>query len=155
MILIPGKENLKPKEMLIQGKGQWSNCISSNNKDWQANTCLIDTSTSVLRARFLIMEEIHKRHNIEMDPITQDDDDNFTQGTAVSRSTIFTNATQNTYAITQEDIDAFQRAIEHKNSDLCYDLGNLKKQHRIDEDKMQKEILELQGKTSAINNGKF
>jgi hypothetical protein len=104
------------------------------------------------------MEEIHKRHNIEMDPITQDDDDNFTQGTvstAVSRSTIFTNATQNTYAITQEDIDAFQRAIEHKNSDLCYELGNLKKKHRVDEDKMQKDILELQGKMSAIDSGKF
>ena len=123
-----------------------------------ANTCLVDTSPSVLRARFLIMEEIHKTHNIEMDPITQDDDDNFTQGTvstAVSRSTIFTNATQNTYAITQEDIDAFQRAIEHKNSDLCYELGNLKKKHRVDEDKMQKDILELQGKMSAIDSGKF
>lgn len=90
-----------------------------------------------------------------MDGITQEDDDNFTQGTAVSRSTIFTNATQNTFAITQEDIDAFQRAIENKNSDLCYDLGNMKKQHRIDEDNMQKEILELQGKKNAIDNGEF
>lgn len=111
-----------------------------------------DAHSSVLRARFNIMEEIHRRHKIELDAITQDDDDTFTQGTAVSRSTIFTNATSNTFMITQEDINAFQRALEIKNSDLCYELGNMKKQHRTDEDSMQKEILELQGKKNTIDN---
>ena len=53
-----------------------------------------------------------------MDGITLEDDDNFTQGTDVSRSKIFTNVTQNKFAITQEDIDAFQQAIENKSSDL-------------------------------------
>jgi hypothetical protein len=78
------------------------------------------------------MEEIHRRHKIELDGIT---------GTAASRSTIFTNATSNTFVITQKDIEAFQRALEIKNSDLCDDLDNRKKLQRTDDDSMHKEIL--------------
>lgn len=110
---------------------------------------------SVLRARFNIMEEIHKRHKIELDSITQDDDDTFTQGTAASRSTIFTTATSNSNAITQEDMDAFHRALDAKNSDLRYEFDSTKKQHRFDEDAMQREILELQAKKAAIDNGEL
>ena len=101
------------------------------------------------------MEEIHKKHKIELDSITQDDDDTFTQGTAASRSTIFTTATSNSNAITQEDMDAFHRAIDAKNSELRYEFENTKKQHRIDEDAMQREILELQAKKAAIDNGEL
>jgi hypothetical protein len=110
---------------------------------------------SVLRAQFTIMEEIHGRHNIELDGITQDDDDTFTQGTAASRSTIFTNVTSNTCVITQKDIEAFQRALEIKNSDLCDDLDNRKKLHRTDDDSMHKEILELHRKKNAMDNGEL
>jgi hypothetical protein len=111
-----------------------------------------EAHSSVLRARFNIMEEIHKRHKIELDSITQDDDDTFTQGTAASRSTIFTTATSNSNAITQEDMDAFHRALDAKNSELRYEFESTKKQHRFDEDAMQREILELQAKKSAIDN---
>jgi hypothetical protein len=119
--------------------------------DKLSNTVLF--STSVLRARFSIMEEIHKRHNIVLDSITQDDDDTFTQGTTASRSTIFTTATSNSNAITKEDMDAFHRALDAKNSELRYEYDNTKKQHRMDEDAMQREILELQAKKAAIDNG--
>jgi hypothetical protein len=101
------------------------------------------------------MEEIHKRHKIELDSITQDDDDTFTQCTAASRSTIFTTATSNSNAITQEDMDAFHRALDAKNSELRDEFNNTKKQHRMDEDSMQREILELQAKKAAIDNGEF
>ena len=110
---------------------------------------------SVLRARFTIMEEIHGRHNIELDGITQEDDDTFTQGTSASRSTIFMNAKLNTFVITQKDIEAFQQAIEIKNSDLCYNLDNRKKQHHTGNDSMYKEILELHRKKNAMDNGEL
>jgi hypothetical protein len=101
------------------------------------------------------MEEIHGRHKIELDGITQDNDDTFTQGTAASCSTIFTNVTSNTFVITQKDIEAFQQALEIKNSDLFYNLGNRKKQHCTDNDSMHKEILELHRKKNAMDNGEL
>eukprot|EP00581_Thalassiosira_minuscula_P014753 CAMPEP_0183721268 /NCGR_PEP_ID=MMETSP0737-20130205/13594_1 /TAXON_ID=385413 /ORGANISM="Thalassiosira miniscula, Strain CCMP1093" /LENGTH=1404 /DNA_ID=CAMNT_0025951247 /DNA_START=143 /DNA_END=4357 /DNA_ORIENTATION=+ len=115
-----------------------------------------DAHTRVLRQRFQIMEEIHKKHKIELDSITQDDDDGtLTQGTTTSRmslSTIFTTTTSNTNAITQEDMDAFQRAVDTKNIELTGALTNAKRDHRAEEDAMQKEILELQAKKAAVDN---
>ena len=57
--------------------------------------------------------------------------------------------------ITQEDMDAFHRALDAKNSELRYEFESTKKQHRFDEDAMQREILELQAKKAAIDNGEF
>jgi len=111
---------------------------------------------SVLRARFKIMEEIHRKHNIEMDSMTQtQDDDTMTQGSIMSRSTIFTSATSNTTAITQEDMDIFQRAVEAKNSELTSNYTAVKDRHRAAEDDIQKKILDFQSKKAAIDNGKF
>jgi len=112
---------------------------------------------SVLRERFKNMEEIHRKHNIQLDDnMSQDDADTFTQGTSVSRmsfGTTFTSATSNTHAITREDMDAFQRALDAKNSDLTYEFENAKKQHRSEEDEIQREIAELQAKKATIDNG--
>ncbi len=110
---------------------------------------------SVLRERFKSMEEIHRKHNIQLDSLTQDDDD-LTQATTTSRmsfGTSFTTSTSNTHAITREDMDAFQRALDAKNADLNYEFDNAKKQHRLEEDAIQREILELQAKLATINNG--
>ena len=102
------------------------------------------------------MEEIHRKHNIEMDSMTQtQDDDTMTQGSIMSRSTIFTSATSNTTAITQEDMDIFQRAVEAKNSELTSNYAAVKDRHRAAEDDMQKQILDFQSKKAAIDNGKF
>lgn len=105
------------------------------------------------------MEEIHRKHNIELDSITQDDDDGtLTQGTATSRmslSTIFTNTTSNTNAITDEDMKAFQQAVDAKNVELSDTFNAAKKSHRQEEDSMQKEILELQAKKAAFDNGEY
>ena len=101
------------------------------------------------------MEEIHRKHNIEMDSMTQtQDDDTMTQGSIMSRSTIFTSATSNTTAITQEDMDIFQRAVEAKNSELTSNYAAVKDRHRAAEDDMQKQILDFQSKKAAIDNGK-
>ena len=148
---------MKLKETLIRGTFDLPNFIFVMFFHSMIDT-LSDTAlffTSVLRARFSIMEEIHKRHNIVLDSITQDEDDTFTQGTAASRSTIFTTATSNSNAITPEDMDAFNRALDAKNSELRYKFENTKKQHRMDEDAMQREILELQAKKAAIDNGEI
>lgn len=102
------------------------------------------------------MEEIHRKHNIEMDSMTQtQDDDTMTQGSIMSRSTIFTSATSNTTAITQEDMDIFQRAVETKNSELTSNYTAVKDRHRAAEDDIQKKILDFQSKKAAIDNGKF
>ncbi|KAL7541621.1 hypothetical protein ACHAXR_011068 [Thalassiosira sp. AJA248-18] len=115
-----------------------------------------DANSNVLRQRFQIMEEIHRKHQIELDSITQDDDDGtLTQSTAASRmslSTIFTTTTSNTNAITQEDMDAFQRAVDAKHVELTEKLNDAKKDHRKDEDAMQKDVLGLQAKKSALEN---
>ena len=104
------------------------------------------------------MEEIHRKHNIQLDDgLSQDDSDgNFTQGTSVSRmsfATTFTTSTTNTHAITREDMDAFQRALDAKFSDLTYEFENAKKKHRSEEDAIQREIAELQAKKATIDNG--
>ncbi len=113
---------------------------------------------SVLRARFKLMEEIHRAHSIELDSITQDDDGTLTQGTQgttasrMSLSTIFTSTTSNTNAITQEDMEAFQRAVDAKQSELKEEHDDAKKHHRLEEDSMQKSILEFQAQKAAIEN---
>lgn len=107
------------------------------------------------------MEDIHRKHQIMLDTITQDeDDDTLTQGTAataafrMSLSTIFTSTTSNTNAITQEDMDAFQRAVDSKHVELTKELNDAKRAHRTDDDKIQTETLELQAKKSTLENGK-
>lgn len=117
-------------------------------------------SNSVLRERFKNMEEIHRKHTIQLDDgLSQDDGDgSFTQGTTVSRmsfGTTFTTATTNTHAITREDMDAFQRALDAKCSDLTYEFESAKKKHRSEEDEIQREIAELQAKKAAIDNGEI
>lgn len=116
--------------------------------------------TSVLRERFKNMEEIHRKHDIQLDDgLSQDDGDgNFTQGTSVSRmsfGTTFTTSTTNTHAITREDMDAFQRALDAKFSDLSYEFVNAKKKHRDEEDAIQREIAELQAKKATVDNGEI
>jgi hypothetical protein len=103
-------------------------------------------SNSVLRERFKNMEEIHRKHTIQLDDgLSQDDGDgSFTQGTTVS-----------THAITREDMDAFQRALDAKCSDLTYEFESAKKKHRSEEDEIQREIAELQAKKAAIDNGEI
>lgn len=106
------------------------------------------------------MEEIHRKHNIQLDDgLSQDDGDgNFTQGTSVSRmsfGTSFTTLTSNTHTITREDMDAFQRALDTKFSDLSYEFENAKKKHRNEEDAIQREIAELQAKKATIDNGEI
>ena len=113
-----------------------------------------EAHSNVLRSRFKVMEDIHRTYNIEMDSMTQtQDDDTMTQGSIMSRSTIFTSATNNTNAITQEDLDAFQRAVDGKKADLSDGFNNAKQKHRKDEDDMQKDILKYQAEKAAIENG--
>lgn len=118
-----------------------------------------DAHSNVLRTRFKVMEEMHRKHNVELDTITQDDDDDgtLTQGTAASRmslSTIFTTTTTNTNAITSEDMVAFQQAVDAKNHEFRGGFNTAKKNHRREEDAMQKSILELQAKKAAVDNDK-
>lgn len=102
------------------------------------------------------MEEIHRNHNIELDNLTQtQDDDTMTQGSIMSRSTIFTSATSNTNAITQEDMEAFQRAVDAKSSELTSEYNALKQKHRSEEDETQKQILNLQAEKTALESGEF
>ena len=105
------------------------------------------------------MEEIHRQYKIELDSITQDDDDGtLTQGTVSSRmslSTILTATTSHTNAITDEDLRAFERAVDAKNAQLADEFNEAKRSHRQEEDAMQKEILELQAKQAALENGEF
>ena len=103
------------------------------------------------------MEEIHSKHNIVLDSITQDEDDGaLTQGTAASRmslSTIITSGTNASYKLTEQDVNAFQQAVDSKNDELTGAFNAAKRQHREEEDAMQKQILELQAKKSALDLG--
>lgn len=116
-----------------------------------------DAHSKVLRSRFNIMEEIHKKHRIELDTITQDEADDgttLTQGTAASRmslGTIITSGTTNSCNITKEDMETFQRGIDAKDAELNGAFNAAKRRHREDEDAMQKQILELQAKKSALD----
>lgn len=103
------------------------------------------------------MEQVHRKYELELDSITQDydDDGTLTQGTAASRmslSTIFTSTTSSTNAITKEDMDAFQRAVDAKGAELTDDLNKTKQAHRQEEDALQTQILELQSKKSTLEN---
>mmetsp|Transcript_32482 Transcript_32482/g.56581 ORF Transcript_32482/g.56581 Transcript_32482/m.56581 type:complete len:1402 (+) Transcript_32482:134-4339(+) len=112
-----------------------------------------DAHSRVLRQRFQVMEEIHKKHKIELDGITQDDDDGtLTQSTATSRMSLSTIFTTNTNAITQGDMEAFQGVVDNKHIELKDMFTTAKKEHRVEEDAMQKAILELQAKKAAIDN---
>mmetsp|Transcript_20519 Transcript_20519/g.49341 ORF Transcript_20519/g.49341 Transcript_20519/m.49341 type:complete len:1398 (+) Transcript_20519:99-4292(+) len=106
-----------------------------------------DAHLNVLRSRFKMMEGIHTKHNIELESLTQDDDEGtLTQGTLNS---IFTSET---HAIDSTDMEAFQKALDNKHAHLTGAFNDAKKQHRKEEDAMQKEILELQASKAALDN---
>jgi len=109
----------------------------------------LDAHNRLLRTRFLLMEEIHRKHKIEMDAFTQDDDDGMTQGTSVTLSTIFTNNT-NDCTITAEDMSAFTKALNDRERDIMRRVDEARRRHREDDDTMQKEISDLQAKKSAV-----
>ena len=109
----------------------------------------LDAHNRLLRTRFLLMEEIHRKHKIEMDSFTQDDDDGMTQGTSVTLSTIFTNNT-NDCTITAEDMSAFTKALNDRERDIMRRVDEARRRHREDDDTMQKEISDLQAKKSAV-----
>lgn len=49
-------------------------------------------------------------------------------------------------------MEAFQRAVDNKQSELKEEYDDEKKRHRVEEDSMQKSILELQAQKAAIEN---
>ena len=102
-----------------------------------------------LRQRFTLMEEIHRRHKIEIDCITQDDDDGMTQGTTTTLSTMFT-ANTNDYTITSEDMSAFTKALDERERDVMRRVDEARRRHREDDDTIQKELSDLQAKRSAV-----
>lgn len=118
-----------------------------------------EAHNQVLTQRFKIVEAMHRKHQLDMDSLTQDMSDEegtLTQGTAtsrMSRNTIFTSATSSTgVMITKEDLEVIQRGIEAKNVELTNNFNKAKKQHREDEDAMQKSFLELQANKQAVDN---
>lgn len=114
----------------------------------------------LLKQRFKVMEEIHKTHGVECDLTQTQDDDTLTQGTAASRmslSTMFTSAGTilgEDIAISQEDVEAFTRALNQKELSLKAKLNEAKERNRSEEDEMQKDIAELQVKLSAVDSNK-
>jgi len=103
----------------------------------------------LLRTRFSLMEEIHRRHKIEIDCISQDDDDGMTQGTTTTLSTMLT-ANTNDYTITSEDMSAFTKALDERERDIMRRVDEARRRHREDDDAIQKEISDLQAKKSAV-----
>lgn len=95
-----------------------------------------DAHDGVLKQRFAIMEAIHKKHRFDLGGPTQDSEDEgaLTQGTAGSRGTIFTTMTSNTHVITDEDMRAFQAAMDAKNAELREAYKTVKANHRKEED---------------------
>ncbi|KAL7521947.1 hypothetical protein ACHAWX_006642 [Stephanocyclus meneghinianus] len=119
-----------------------------------------DAYNLLLKQRFKVMEEIHKTHGVECDLTQTQDDDTLTQGTAASRmslSTMFTSAGTilgEDIAISQEDVEAFTRALNQKELSLKAKLNEAKERNRSEEDEMQKDIAELQVKLSAVDSNK-
>eukprot|EP00804_Cyclotella_cryptica_P001162 CCRYP_016992-RC/>CCRYP_016992-RC protein AED:0.11 eAED:0.11 QI:270/1/1/1/0.66/0.68/16/2123/747 len=119
-----------------------------------------DAYNLLLKQRFKVMEEIHKAHGVECDLTQTQDDDTLTQGTAASRmslSTLFTSGGTTLgedITISQEDVEAFTRALTQKELSLKTKLNAAKERHRSDEDEMQKEIAELLAKLSAVESNK-
>ncbi len=106
------------------------------------------------------MEQIHKKHQIDLMTQSQEDESHaMTQGTAVTSmtlSTIFTSTTMNGddgTNISNEDVDAFLRALTHKGDTLKDEWEKAKKKHQQDEDDLQTEISELLAQKSAVENG--
>ena len=102
-----------------------------------------------LRTRFTLMEEIHRRHKIEIDAFTQDDDDGMTQATSTTLGSIFTSAT-NDYTITSEDMSVFTKALDERERDIMRRVDEARRRHRDDDDAIQKEISDLQAQKSAV-----
>eukprot|EP00571_Detonula_confervacea_P010665 CAMPEP_0172307014 /NCGR_PEP_ID=MMETSP1058-20130122/7955_1 /TAXON_ID=83371 /ORGANISM="Detonula confervacea, Strain CCMP 353" /LENGTH=1404 /DNA_ID=CAMNT_0013019073 /DNA_START=130 /DNA_END=4344 /DNA_ORIENTATION=- len=152
--LLESKElTLTDIERMVERLRRKTNELNSRKGKLEAEQ---DAHSNVLRTRFKVMEEVHRKHHVEFDTITQDDDDDaLTQGTTASRmslSTIFTTTTSNTNVITKEDMEAFQQGVDTKNNELRGRFNTAKKDHRKEEDAMQKEILELQAKKAAVDN---
>jgi len=109
-----------------------------------------EAHTATLRTRFTLMEEIHRRHKIEIEcGITQDDDDGLTQGTTTTLSTFLT-ASTNDYTITTEDMSAFTKALDDREKDIMRRVDEARRRHRDEDDTIQKEISDLQAKKSAV-----
>lgn len=106
------------------------------------------------------MEQIHRKHQIDLMTQSQDDESHaMTQGTtatSMTLSTIFTSSTINGddgTNISDEDVDAFLRALRQKETTLKNEWENAKRKHQKDEDDLQREISELQAQKSAVENG--
>ncbi|KAL7429484.1 hypothetical protein ACHAXM_001722 [Skeletonema potamos] len=108
-----------------------------------------EAHNSLLRTRFTLMEEIHRRHKIEIDGITQDDDDGMTQGTTTTLSTMLT-ANTNDYTITSEDMSAFTKALDERERDIMRRVDEARRRHREEDDTIQKEISDLRAQRSAV-----
>lgn len=104
-----------------------------------------------LRTRFTLMEDIFRRHKIEMEcGISQDDDDGMTQATTTTLSTMLSSVITNDHTITNEDMAAFTRALDEREKDIMRRVDEAKRRHRDEDDAIQKDISDLQAKKSAV-----
>jgi len=154
---------LQEKELQIQRIGRNLEVIRRAANDLNTRRGKLEAAkeahAEVLRQRFKIMEQIHKKHQIDLMTQSQDVESHaMTQGTtatSMTLSTIFTSSSINGddgTNISDEDVDAFLRALRHKETTLKNEWDNAKRKHQTDEDDLQSEISELQAQKSAVEN---
>ena len=88
------------------------------------------------------------------DTTTIIDDDNHGSGSHEDDPTA-PSSSQETYAITTEDMEAFQRGVERKRRELSDNLDEHRRMGQIEEDNLQGYLRDLSAKLKSIENGVF
>jgi DNA repair protein RAD50 len=117
---------------------------------------------SNLQSRIDLMEEIATKYGLELTfSQTQQADGINTQGSLIhdddgmSVFTSHTSGSSSSIQITNEDLDAFERSVQVKRSQLEEQLAQHREMSQIAEDNVQNELSELNGKIKSMENGKL